>query len=144
MLPYGQRKDLLRYLVEGTYLVHEVRQITYSLRTYAVEHPRSEDGPEVYANLGPSITTDSEIKKSVMALESRIISLPTSAFKVYCIFIHAIYDLLLLLLQCMGGQNHVKMYMNQVMEERESFKERGLERHRERFGGGGGEGEKGR
>ena len=27
--------------------------------------------------------------------------------------------------------------MNQVMEERESFKERGLERHRERFGGGG-------
>ena len=140
MLPYGQRKDLLRYLVEGTYLVHEVRQITYSLRTFAVEHPRSEDGSEVYANLGPSITTDSEIKKSVMATRKQ-----NHLFAYFCLqgtqHVYTCYDLLLLLLQCMGEQNHVKMYMNQVMEERESFKEGGLERHRERCRG---EGEKGR
>lgn len=67
VLPYGQKKDLLRFLVEGTYLVHEVRHIIYSLRTHAVEKPRSKDGAKVYASLGPSMTTVSEIQKSVLA-----------------------------------------------------------------------------
>ena len=67
VLPYGEKKDLLRFLVEGTYLVHEVRHIIYSLRTHAVEKPRSKDGAKVYASLGPSMTTVSEIQKSVLA-----------------------------------------------------------------------------
>ena len=67
VLPYGQKSDLLRFLVEGTYLVHEVRHITYSLKTYAVEKPRSKDGPGVYANLGPSMSTVSDIQKSILA-----------------------------------------------------------------------------
>ena len=66
VLPYGEKKDLLRFLVEGTYLVHEVRHIIYSLRTHAVEKPRSKDGVKVYASLGPSMTTVSEIQKSVL------------------------------------------------------------------------------
>ena len=67
VLPYGRKADLLRFLVEGTYLVHEVRHITYSLKAYAVEKPRSKDGLEAYAKLGPSMTTVSEIQKSVLA-----------------------------------------------------------------------------
>ena len=114
------KKDLLQYLVEGTYLVHEVRQITYSLKSYAVENPRSEDGP-VYAKLGPSITTDAEIKKSVMATRKQ-----NHLFAYFCLqgtlHVYACYDLLLLLLQCMGGQNnvaYVSIYNTNFEEERE-------------------------
>ena len=89
VLPYGHKTDLLRFLVQGTYLVHEVRHITYSLRAYAVEKPRSTDGPEVYASLGPSMTTVPEIKKSITA---------TRKHHIFAYF-------------CLQGTLHVYMYI---------------------------------
>lgn len=72
VLPYGFKSDLMSWAVEGRNLVGELRYIMYTLRAYAVENPRLQDGQEVYAEIGPSIHELSEIKKQVATRKHHI------------------------------------------------------------------------
>ena len=119
VLPYGHKTDLLRFLVEGTYLVYEVRHITYTLKTYAVEKPRSIDGPEVYASLGPSMMTVSEIKKSITATRKHHI------FAYFClegtlhVYMYIVLDIIIMTLAA-------EIIWNTCMRDSKPLRERGI------------------
>ena len=72
VLPYGLKIDMMRWAVDGKYLVNQMQQIIYTLRAYAVENPRLCDGQNVFAELGPSVNQVSEIKKKVASTDHHI------------------------------------------------------------------------
>ena len=72
VLPYGLKVDLMKWAVDGKNLVSQLQQITYTLRAYAVQNPRSYNGQSIYADLGPSINQVFEIKKMVASRRQHI------------------------------------------------------------------------
>ena len=64
-LPYGGQRDQMTWPLDRHHLSSVVQRIVYTLKAYAVMHPRARKGYEIYPVLGPSFKEVSEIKQMI-------------------------------------------------------------------------------